>query len=140
MWLCETKPARDSQFYSRCLLARTLHRQFTSYRPTETAKGYREKHQEVLTPARASYVSPQKDRDKATLQQSYDQHLERLGLLKVRYAVDISTKEPQFDPHTGAQEVRGYELASLGRLLCRQIGLPQEEENLKDHAASDPGS
>ncbi len=97
--------------------------QYTSYKPTRRDVEYREKHEEVLAPARVSYVSPQKDKDTATLQQSYDQHLERLGLLSVRYAIDSRTKLPQFDPHTGVQKVRGYELTSLGGLLCQHIGI-----------------
>lgn len=88
---------------------------------------YHEKHKDVLALALASYTSSQKDKDKATLQQSYDQHLERLGLLSVRYAVDNRTKLPQFDNHTGAQKVRGYQITSLGSMLCRQIGLAKEE-------------
>lgn len=84
---------------------------------------YREKHKDVLAPALASFASPQSEKDRAALQQSYDQHLERLWLLRVRYAVDSSTKLPEFDSRTGAQKIRGYGLTPLGELLCRQIGL-----------------
>lgn len=71
----------------------------------------------------ANYASPQREKDKSALQQSYDQHLERLGLLRVRYSVDMQTKAPRFDPRTGAQKVSGYELTPFGSLLLRQIGV-----------------
>ena len=61
-----------------------------SYGPDE----YRDRHREELAPALASYASPQREKDRAALQQSYDNHLERLGLLRVRYAVDSQSKVP----------------------------------------------
>lgn len=84
---------------------------------------YRDRHREELAPALVGLASPQPERDKAALQQSYDNHLERLGLLRIRYAVDSRTKMPQFDPRTGAQKVRGYGLTPFGQLLLRQIGV-----------------
>ncbi len=93
-----------------------LHR---SYGPDE----YRDRHSEELASVFANYASPQREKDKSALQQSYDQHLERLGLLRVRYSVDMQTKAPRFDPRTGAQKVSGYELTPFGSLLLRQIGV-----------------
>ena len=88
---------------------------------------YRAKHEGVLARVLANYYSPQRDQDKAALQESYDLHLERLGLLRGRFAVDSRTKIPEFDTRTGAQKVRGYELTRLGRLMCRQVGILEEE-------------
>jgi hypothetical protein len=84
---------------------------------------YRELHREELSPALVSYASPQREKDEAGLQRSYDHHLERLGLVRVLYVIDSQTKLPRFDRFTGAQEIRGHDLTLLGQLLLRQIGI-----------------
>jgi hypothetical protein len=88
---------------------------------------FREKHQAVLEPIGAHMGSPQSDLDKETLQTSYKEHLVQLGLLRRLYRTDPRTKEPKFDSRTGNQEVSGYEITSLGRLLLRQVGLGGRE-------------
>lgn len=74
-------------------------------------KEYREKHEGVLTPAVATSASSEGERVKAVLQKSYDQHLERLGLLEVP-----EPNTPHIVPH-------GYRLTALGGLLCERVGL-----------------
>jgi len=88
---------------------------------------YWQTHQAVLEPVAAHMGSSQQELDKATLQESYDEHLTQLGLLQVRYSVDSRTKQPEFDSWTGDQKVRGRELSTLGRLLLRQIGISHKE-------------
>ena len=88
---------------------------------------FRNKHTEVLDPAVAYLGSSQSDTDKATLQESYKQHLARLGLLEPTYRTDFDTRKPQFDEWSGRPETTGYEITSLGRLLLRQIGLDNSE-------------
>ena len=83
---------------------------------------FRERHENVLTLASAALGSSRNELDKAALQDSYKEHLCRLGLLKHRYRVDMRSKEPKFDAN-GVQEVAGYAITPLGRLLLRQIGL-----------------
>jgi hypothetical protein len=68
-----------------------------------TGEEYWEKHAAVLAPVAATFGSPQGEIDRETLQQSYDEHLERLGL------------------------VSDGRLTRLGRLLCRELGVPTDE-------------
>ena len=95
-----------------------------SYRETTMGgdKEFREQHENILVPAVAAYGSSQNELDKDTLQKSYKEHLWQLGMLERRYRVDARTKEPKFDGR-GVQEVAGYSITPLGRLLLRQIGL-----------------
>ena len=83
---------------------------------------FRERHEGVLEPAVATFGSSRKELDKETLQGSYKEHLWQLGMLERRYRVDIRSKQPKFDSR-GVQEVAGYSITALGRLLLRQIGL-----------------
>jgi hypothetical protein len=55
---------------------------------------FRVKHQHLLAPQMATMGSSQAAVDKETLQQSYKQHLQQLGLLKERYRVDSKTNMP----------------------------------------------
>ena len=88
---------------------------------------FREKHKEVLTPVAAYFGSTQGVHYKKALQDSYAEHLAQLGLLERRFRTDMETRTPQFDSFTGAMEVSGYELTSLGRLLLREIGLETDK-------------
>ncbi len=83
---------------------------------------YREKHQDVLKPIAAVMGSEQGVLDKKALQDSYKEHLSRLGLLKPSYRIDSKTRLPEYDS-SGRMKVSGYELTSLGRLLLRHTGI-----------------
>lgn len=89
---------------------------------------FREKHSTVLAPVVAVMNSPSSVRDKKTLQDSYKEHLSRLGLLKPKYKTDSKTHMPEFDRSTGALEIRSYQITSLGRLLLRQIGMSNPKQ------------
>jgi hypothetical protein len=94
-----------------------------------TGDEYWKRHREVLEPVGAVMGSLESEVDREALQNSYDEHLSQLGLLQARYAVDMRTKQPEFDPRTGAQKVRGYELTRLGQLLLRQVGVSAEGQS-----------
>jgi hypothetical protein len=85
-------------------------------------------HREVLEPVAPTMGSSQDKLDKATLQDSYDEHLARLGVLRTRYDVDSRSNQLAVDRVSGQLKVRGYELTSLGRLLLRQLGVQVDEE------------
>lgn len=74
---------------------------------------FRAKHDQVLAPVMASMGSPRAEIDKETLQLSYKEHLEQLGLLQERYKLDSKTKLPELDRTSGRPKVRGYELTRL---------------------------
>ncbi len=94
---------------------------------------FSEQHQNVLARPEATLASPRNEQDKAArktaLQDSYKEHLCRLGLVERRYRVDIRTKQPKFD-RDGVQEVDGCSITPLGHLLLRQIGLDSSLESL----------
>ncbi|MBZ5500132.1 MAG: hypothetical protein LAP85_27370 [Acidobacteriia bacterium] len=95
------------------------------------AQEYRARHSAVLEPVTANFGSSQEKVDGATLQQSYLEHLARLGLLQPRYDMDHGARAPRFDLDTGEQRVMGYRLSRLGRLLLGQLGI-LKNENLKE--------
>lgn len=86
------------------------------------------KHRDVLEPVAPTMSSSQDKLDKATLQDSYDDHLTRLGLLSARYDVDSHTNQLAIDRFTGVLKVRGYALTRLGRLLLRHLGVAVDDE------------
>jgi len=97
-------------------------------------EGFREKHAIVLTRVIVTAADPPSIGDKEALQDSYKEHLCRLGLLQTiydtRYDTDSKTRLParlpEFDSFTGGLKIRGYDLTTLGRLLLRQIGLSDQ--------------
>jgi hypothetical protein len=96
------------------------------YETMGSGQDYFLKHSEVLEPVLPTMGSPQEEIDKATLQESYDEHLAQLGLLRAMFQVDSRTKLPELD-RLGAQKIMGYELSSLGRLMLRQLGFSDED-------------
>ena len=88
---------------------------------------FRETHKDTLTHVIA-YLSSSKDVvNKQALQQSYKEHLSQIGLLGRKYKTDHQTKLPEFDSISGAMEVLGYRLTTLGSLLLDEIGLGKQE-------------
>jgi hypothetical protein len=69
---------------------------------------FRDKHKDILKPVTKIMSASQAVRDKGTLQDSYKEHLGRLGLLE--------------------KADNKYSLSSLGRLLLREIGLMEAKE------------
>jgi hypothetical protein len=90
---------------------------------------YWAKHSEILEPVAPTMDSSERELEKATLQDSYDEHLAQLGLLQPRHNVDSRTNQLVVDRFTGALEVRGYGITSLGRLLLKQVGVEVEAED-----------
>lgn len=87
---------------------------------------FRERHKNILNPACAALGSPQDEIDKEALQNSYADHLERLGLIRPHFRMDNKTVLPEFDSFSGKQSVSYYDLTNLGQLLLRFIGLYEE--------------
>jgi hypothetical protein len=83
---------------------------------------YWEKHGAVLDPINPTFGSGQDVMNKATLQNSYDAHLQQLGLLNPRYNVDRKTGQVQIGTG-GDLEVGSYSLSSFGWMLLRQLDI-----------------
>ena len=50
-----------------------------------------------------------------------------VDLTAAGYRTNMQTQTPEFDSFTGAMEVQGYYLSSLGTMLLREIGLGEDE-------------
>lgn len=99
------------------------------YETFGSGKEYWAKHSKVLEPVAPTVGSSERELEKATLQHSYDGHLAQLGLLQPRHNVDSRTNQLVIDSFTGAFDVRGYGITSLGRLLLKQAGVEVETED-----------
>jgi hypothetical protein len=87
---------------------------------------FSERHKKILQPVVTSQGSSRQELDQEAIQKSYKEHLTQLGLLQHRYKVDSKTKSPTYNSRTGAPEISGYKITSLGKLLLRQIGFNLE--------------
>lgn len=81
-------------------------------------------HNEALAIMLPGVNSPHSELEKAAVQDSYRNHLVRIGLLSAKYEIDSETKLPSFNEFTGRQEIQRYEITTLGRFLLNEIGLP----------------
>ena len=109
---------------------------------------FRGKHENVLSPVIAPIEGPEQLKKKKAFQDSYRKHLVDLGLLRPVYGTySLKRKErlgsnlpdPQIkvkqllslfsdqqikiDPFTGTQEISGYRLTRLGKILLEHIDL-----------------
>lgn len=92
----------------------------------EDHNAFHSKHKVVLEPVWKHRLSRQISIDKEALQDSYQEHLERLGLIKSTHDFDSNTGIPKFDKFTGTPKISHVDLTSLGILLLRFIGLIDE--------------
>lgn len=90
-------------------------------------KAFRDLHAKVLEPKRAHLNSPVEDIEARALQESYRNHLLRLGLIQDRLHTGRDGK-PEFDRTTSGFKVAYRHTSTLGGLLLRQIGLVPPEE------------
>lgn len=88
---------------------------------------FREKHKNIVDPIYATIGSSQDQLDKHALQESYKNHIERLGLIRPNYRFDRKSGIPEFDKFTGKQAVSYYDLTSLGKLFLRFIGITNND-------------
>ena len=88
---------------------------------------FRNKHKNVLERVYATIGSDESVKEKAALQESYIEHLERLGLISPQYTIDQDTGIPEFDTFTGRPAVSYHDITFLGHLVLKQIGLLDDE-------------
>jgi hypothetical protein len=87
---------------------------------------FRELHKKTFE-QRSAYIGCSTEKlDDHALQESYKDHLLKLGLLRRHIAKSFDGK-PEFDTFTGELKVSFIEASSLGRLLLRNIGLIPKE-------------
>ena len=91
-------------------------------------KEFRKLHANVLTPVK-SYMGADKETvNKALIQKSYKEHLERLKLIKGNIRFDSKSNLPEFDRTTGLPKATFHRLTNLGEMLLEQIGLLDEKD------------
>lgn len=86
-------------------------------------KEFYEANKNILHPVVAHMGSDTKTFEKAEIQKSYKEHLERLGLISSKIRIDNKTKLPEFDPQTGHPKTSYTTVTRLGRMVLKQIGL-----------------
>ena len=89
---------------------------------------FRETHKDLLTPVTATFGVSSEILAKATLQESYKEHLCQLGLLKVKYRFDREKGMPEYDYFSGSMKEEGYELTELGNILLNEIGIGKKDQ------------
>lgn len=87
---------------------------------------FRELHANVLKPRNAYIGSSTEDVDAWALQESYIEHLVRLGLIDRQIQKDRDGN-PEFDRFSGEFKVSYRRTSTLGGILLRQIGLAPPE-------------
>ncbi len=90
---------------------------------------FRSKHKLVLDRVRAYIGSTEETIEKSALQDSYTEHLERLGLIKSNYDFNDESGMPEFDLFTGKPSVAYRDISILGKLVLKQIGLLEGTKN-----------
>jgi hypothetical protein len=85
-------------------------------------EAFRALHADVFAPKSALTGMSQDELDDHTLQQSYKDHLARLGLLQRRVKADRNGT-PEFDKSKGEFKAGSLRTTSLGELLLRSIGI-----------------
>lgn len=88
---------------------------------------FHEKHKDIFEPVQVYFGCDQETLDKYTLRESYMTHMTELGLLSLRYRMDMREKRPVFDTFSGGMKVQGHDITLLGKLLLRQISMTIEE-------------
>lgn len=89
---------------------------------------FRTKHRSVIARVDTWLRAPQSQQDAAAMQRSYDQHLERLGLVVAEYQEGMPTGSRRFQ-----LEIGGYWITALGKLLLRHIGLLPDDADPRNY-------
>jgi hypothetical protein len=90
---------------------------------------FREKQKNVIVSISRAMGQEQIVYDKAAIQDSYKEHLARIGLLSKKLKIDQKTGLPIIDKWSGEIEVSTYQITPLGRLILRCIGLVAEDDH-----------
>jgi len=89
---------------------------------------FRNKHRNIIDPVHAYIGSDERTIEKASLQDSYKEHLERIGLIQSHFRMDRNTGMPEFDKFTGKPFVLYRDLTPIGKMLLKQIGFSKEND------------
>ncbi|SGZ07483.1 Putative uncharacterized protein [Moritella viscosa] len=90
---------------------------------SDEGKEFREKNKNVLEHISAPAYCDARTSKSSSLQRSYKEHLERIGLISPKYRMNREKNMPKFDIHTGRPSILYRDITSLGKLLLNQIGI-----------------
>lgn len=94
-----------------------------------TDNEFRDKHSDVFEPIPTHFNSSDSDFDKSALQDSYKEHLERLGLIRSKIRFDRKSGLPEYDTFSGKPKISSRETTHLGKMLLREIDLFEEDSS-----------
>lgn len=80
-------------------------------------------HENVLTRVQVVIGSSEEVRRQGAVQESYKEHLERLGLIKHNIRMNRDRTGPEYDKSTGRPNVSFSQTTTLGDMLLDNIGL-----------------
>jgi hypothetical protein len=89
-------------------------------------KVFREKHKEIFDEKKKYSHKNEKEFIDYIVQDSYIEHLERLGLIDHQIKMDREKEIPKYNRNTGKPETSYIHITTLGKLLLKQIGLGDE--------------
>lgn len=90
---------------------------------------FRSLHANILQPVQVVLGSSKEERQQGAVQDSYKEHLERLGLIKHNIRMNESLGVPEYDKFTKKPKVSHSQTTTLGAMLLENIGLIEQESN-----------
>lgn len=84
-------------------------------------------HKNILEPVVVVLGSDKEERQRGALQDSYKEHLERLGLIKHNIRMNKDLGVPEYDNFTNKPRVSYSQTTTLGDMLLENIGLLNEQ-------------
>lgn len=85
------------------------------------AEAFFDEHEDTIRGPVVFMGSPQEDADRGAVNQTYRNHLRRLGLVRATYKKPKKGELPEWDLKTGMLKASSDRIAPLGRLLLRHI-------------------
>lgn len=84
---------------------------------------FRALHNNILAPVQVVLGSSKEERQKGAIQESYKEHLERLGLIKSHIKMNKDLGVLEYNTFTNKPEIRYSEATTLGNMLLENIDL-----------------
>lgn len=101
---------------------------------TPNDKGqFQELHKNILQPVQVVSGSSKEERQRGAIQESYKEHLERLGLIKHNVRMNKDLGVPEYDTFTNKPKVSHSQTTTLGNMLLENIGLIKDSDENTRH-------
>ncbi|MEO5627764.1 MAG: hypothetical protein ABIQ89_02650 [Candidatus Saccharimonadales bacterium] len=87
-------------------------------------------HKNILSPVQVVLGSHKEERQRGAIQESYKEHLLRLGLIRDDIKMNKDLGVPEYDSFTNKPKVSYSEATTLGNMLLEKIGLIETKVEL----------